>query len=949
MSNKVFLAKNWLAHSLDETTKSIDADLTQSFQKPKINPQAPSAFSPFIKKSEPKQEESKYNKYFTPGWTGDSLLSKEVNQLKKVLDLIFEDVFYKIKKAPHFSKKIQSAIFSEFLLYTEHQALNLSEIDNIQDFWENVQNDNSPYKDELTQFLKIFSLRVSSIYLLKVRFILTLIDNENIQFNLKYLLCPNAFITQVFPKGSSLELDISAFEQNVFSWYQPDPSLGDTLLKYRDIYKKISIHELIKNISIKIEKSSGYKSSYSHSLSHQQFGLFLNSLLINIPIWLSSFQEKKEIKLTGKTKELEIISSHYSGNYLESLSLSHWLAQNKNKDIKWDQVLCPEFSKNSFRSGLYLKIFNELQALTFLAKIAQGQGHEPKKFVCKITNAHIENKYCSDDIQKSFWSNDDQFSTATYDRVVINLARSPKNNPQHHLITTIQQQTEILKQNGYLFVLSNKKLFLPSLKSKLDSLLKEFKVECILNLDNISGKGEIPHYIYVLSKQLPDETRINKKTSCFNFRLSGNLNTFQDFHQITNLVNIFMEKFLGDPPPIYQNQYHDCKLEFHQDAVLDGKLIHASNRDSSKVTHPLFFEKLMKVCRPLDYFFSMKQIDFHPEVSVSDDEFYLQDEHNQSLVKSPYSLIVDQRSGEQTSIEIIKSTSLEAKSYEYGHSDCFYFEITPKWPSLSINSVKDYLNSSIGRQIIDLTFNNEQTKVKRNLAKILLPVFFAQNENLPDHILKGLSLFKLSDSEILSKHPKDLERDFNRIDMILNTISKDYPGQVFSLLSSFSNSLQLALDTLKSNGKNTQINFNNPIIKTPLILTKKTALYPNNKEVYISFHTSALNEIHRPLTKISLEIDPESEDNDYFLNLYSDDEHIASIYSSNGMIQFIHFLLTQVYNVPISNILQGIQVPSIQDIENLIQSYITLKEVIEQISKKLPLTYNRLINYIISQ
>ena len=38
----------------------------------------------------------------------------------------------------------------------------------------------------------------------------------------------------------------------------------------------------------------------------------------------------------------------FVGDYLESLALSHWLAQDHNSDIKWEQILCPDFKKNDF-------------------------------------------------------------------------------------------------------------------------------------------------------------------------------------------------------------------------------------------------------------------------------------------------------------------------------------------------------------------------------------------------------------------------------------------------------------------------------------------------------------------------------------------------------------------------------------------------------------------------
>lgn len=951
MNKKSFLAQNWFTKEELNRPEYIQANLPgKDVSLGASSLAGNSALAPFIKNID-EQSNSNFSKFFTPGWNGNALLSKEIKEFQKVIEKIHSDVKRKIEQSPRFSKKIRMSIFEEFLSYVEYRALNCEAIDNFSSFWEHVSMEDSPYQETIQNFLNIYSFRVAVIYLLKVRFILTLMSKTGQEFEVKHAQYPNSYITNVFKQGSRYSLNSKAFEQNVFSWYSPSTSLQEHLISFKKIIHRISIHEIIKTFSIKNEQILQCKTSYSHTISNLQFGRFLNSLLINFPVWLRSFQEKSYSPYLSESQKLEIISCHYSGDYLESLSQSHWLAQNSNKEIKWEQVLCPDFIKNSFSTGQYLNIFNELQFLTFLAKIGEMQGHDARSYLCDIYKGHKSNKLRSEQAQPSLWQTEETLAESNYDRVILNLARAPRSNPQHHLITSISQQLNLLKEEGYLFVLSNKKLFVASQKQKIESLLKVANVEAIISTDSISGKGEIPSYIYVISKKSVLEKR-SRKQSCFRFRLSADLNSFYGFSQSTQLINTFMQKFLGDPPPMHQSKAEETKLEFFQDAVIDGRLIHSSNKDSSKITHPLFFEKLMKVCRPLDYFFDLQDIDFSPnslDNTFHQTECFFDEQKTFEREKPEYTLIVDQRGSDKTIIEIISTFSLEAKAYEYGHSNCFYFYAYPKWPSLSVQSVRDYLQSPIGGQVIDLTFNNQQRKIKRNLAKLLLPIYFAQNENLPTHIQSSLQFLNKTTTQLLESHPREIEREFKKIDFIIDGISKDYPGQVFTSLASFKQNIQKSVEQLSGKGVSGELNFNNPIIKTPLLLAKKNPIYPHNNEVYVQFDSDSVEKIHLPLTRVSKEVTDDDGDKSYAIKLFSGDALIASIYSSESLIDFIYFLTAKVTDVPISALVQGISVPSISDLDQILESSFTLHKELNKISDGLPALYSRLINSIIAQ
>ena len=64
-----------------------------------------------------------------------------------------------------------------------------------------------------------------------------------------------------------------------------------------------------------------------------------------------------------------------------------------------------------------------------------------------------------------------------YDRIVLSLCQTPKKNPHHLLVTKILKEGESLSNNGYLYVFSNQKLFVPSHSERVEGLLKKIRIQ----------------------------------------------------------------------------------------------------------------------------------------------------------------------------------------------------------------------------------------------------------------------------------------------------------------------------------------------------------------------------------------------------------------------------------------------------------------------------------------
>ena len=941
LNKKKFIASQWFQPANSQPHIETKSEpVTAKPQKPVDN----SGLAPFDHNT---QVSHPMGQYFVPGWKGDSLFSKNRKIFNDTLENLQKDVLKYLISNHGLSQKLQNAIYEEFISFSEYKALNFTQLDNYSVFWQEVFHQSSKYKKEIKLFFDVFSLRVATVYLLKVRFILTLQKQTGESFKINHILYPNSYFTKAFKTASSHQIYSKAFTSNIFSWYSPkEEKLMNHIDRFKNIACDLKIAEIVKTVSMKTERLLNQETEYSHTLSHQAFGLFINSMLINFPIWLDSLKRAKSKSFVNDKTNLEIISTMFTGDNIESLSVSHWLAQYRNQNLKWDQVLCPEFKRNNFDTGFYLIILNELQFLNFLAEIAPAQGHDPKTFITNIVNSHLYNRKNSNSLQKSLMMHEREHMQSTYDRVVLNLTNFPKNNPQHFLFNKIHTQLDSLKSNGLLYVMTSKKLFVPSQKSKIDNLLKIFKVEGILNLSEVSGKGELGSYIYIFSRKntelaFYDEASDSKQT-CLNFRFNTQLNSFHEFSQITHLTGQFFQENIKDLPPIYHKTFENSRMEFFQDAIVGGQLIHSTSKDSSNVTHPLFFKKLLQHCNPLDYFFDIQSVDFNEPQEEENSLFNFSQSFNRE--KSDYVIIVDKRKKDQIKLEFITHSSLEAKAYEYGHTLCSYFYAYKKWPKLDINCLQEFFKSQVAGQIINLTFSNELRKTKGNLGKVLIPKFFAHSQSIPEHILAGLGLLMSTSDQLMRVHPSEIVKNYEQIKNFLPSLVEAYPAHTLSLVSHFKSTIEVSLLKVERDQKSKLLNFNNPILKDPLLLSKTYGIYPSNKDIYIEFHDNTVESIHRPLTRTKIVHLNQGNYESHLLEVYSQDDKVLSIYSENNMIQFINFILGNAKDAPISAILQGIKVPMLEDLNSIISAYETLERTLEDITKQTYQDFNQLIN-----
>ncbi len=941
LSNDSFRAKPWLQNMLGPVPTPEDPHMSELLASLNFNsqnsthsnsPSVDGTFSP--------------NKYFLSGWSGSELSSKNGLELKRILDLIETDVQEKLFSFYDAPKRFKNAIFDEFLTFADERAINFSDLDNYQVFWSHLKKTHSPYREQLDLFIANYCKKITIIFFSKLRLISVIIRESGKKITKNELINPNAFFTSIFKSNASSELKSKAIQTNQYSWYRPSDSAAKNVFNVFEIISDISHEELLKIISQKL--STGQTST---ELSSKPFGNLLTSMILTLPQWLQRSSHNNNRRDHKSQSTIEVVSCKFSGDHLEEIAHSHILAQESNKLVKWDSIICPEFVSSEFKSGNFLQLNFEIHFLTFLAILAkqhnyQGNHCNMTSFICGVVNDQRSNKSKHSNSQRSLLSGGNNPADGeNYDRIVLNLTDRPKRNAHSDLVNRISKEKAHLKDDGYLIVLSSQKLFIASQKEKIDQLLRGFKIECCFSLKKLKGRGKIAPYIYIFSKR--SQVVVNhglfansKKQPCLSFQIEGNLKSINDFSTVIYELERFYHKYSAALPPLYRKEYNNSfEIDFHKDAIVDGRLVNFASKDSSKITHPAFVTKLLKACVPLENFFNIKKIqqpdnrlsqieetEQTPNIPFLENKFFRRDYY-------PYIIIVDLRDPEKTNLELISYDVFQSKSLDYGFAYCQYFGVTPKLKFLNLNLFRYFFDSKIGQQLVDITFTERSSNTRDKLASLLVPTFFGDQAQLPPDVARSLSFLQVDEEGLLSKHPQKLRNSFAKIEQVMHLLKTKYPSDLLNSLSKFASTLQDCV-TLTKNKTNKKCNFSNPLIQEPLLKLQTRPIFPDNEDVYIDLSTKDMAVLNLPLTAHKVIHNHSAGENHSSIELYSKDRSVATLHCQRNMAEFIDYIIPQAYSHKIATILQGIEVPYIDELIDIMKHHKELNEELQKLLGK---------------
>ncbi len=905
-------------------------------------------------------------KLVTPGWGGESLNSKEALRTKKIIQELWIDAEIKLSSFKELNPSLKQSLFNNFISFAQVNNISAIELNGPLQFWAHFTNHNSPYRKELNNFIKIHSFRSVALYIYKIRFLLKLAPLPKQELREKIVLAPNALFSHFFPKGSNSEISCASFKINEYSWYGPSSELSKKILKDLPNLEKISLQEIVKLCTYRpskqlIDRKQMFcESEFSHSLSHKSFGSFLKLLLGQFPSWIET--EKKE-HFNSFYKDISHHTKHckFNGDYLSSFSQSHWLGESdalKNSStskIFEEDIIFPEFEGQSFNEGEFTKLIQEIQFLTFLVDKYQHLKNNTEsdsvhlkiekgliQFLASIFNLKNHQRNQDKDEQFSLFPGLKQ--NFQFDYVILNISKLPKNNQHHHLLLQVLSQSDSLKENGFLFLFTTQQFFVPSKSEKIDQLLKQFKVEAIFDFDELKGKGEISPFLYVLKKrkEKPDSQDLinlqdgqNKnKEACLRFKWTGTLHSFSLFGQVVKELDHFF-RIKTPLTPIYQNEgQSNITFSFHQDAIIDGKLLQSST-NTNRVTHPLFFKNLTKNCYSFDYFFNFETVDPTNENNmIARDNFIGLINKNLRVEELyPYIFIVGHEDIEQIYLEIIPSSSFKAKLNQLGHAFYQYFGLRPKIPHLNINLFREYFRTEIGKQIAEFSLNGGPTKTKGKLKGLMIPIFFAANTKLNEDFLASNPYLLFSGKNILSLHPDELTKNILRLKNF-NLVAhqdclSDFLGRLCQFKASFNEALEQMTDVSEFS------NFNNPLFIDKLKKIKTFSLFPENPDIFIKFMVASKLELNLTVNSVI----KRSNEFSHYLELLNNESVLCQIYSDESMLYFISFLMKFTMNRPLNTILQTMKIPRVQDLLKILSEK-------QEIKSKLTESKNSLEQFI---
>jgi hypothetical protein len=888
--------------------------------------------------------------YFIPGWKGESLFSNTALKVKKVQEFLWKDALKQFKDLKDVNRSLKYSIYTEYLNFLDaRKNVKKREGQTLEDhahFWLHLHSKSSEYREVLDEFLEYYSFKVATLYLFKLNFIIKLCQSMGHPLLDTNLLSPHATLNRIFPKGGSYELNCDALKTNLYSWYRPTSSCLERLKTLKDNITHLSIPQLMKLTSYrKLERTERVFDfqdvQYSHALSHKAFGLFVNSLLVFFPLWA----EKESFKYPAQdNKDLDVLNTKFVGDHLTSFVHSHWLAQEHNLKMKWSEIICPDFNDKQFSNGTFIKMCHELQFLTFLVKVSMVQKTEVKGLISRVMREKYGRTSSESEQQISLFTRYESRENLIYDRVLLNLTNIPKKNPHHYLIQQIYQQKELLSDQGYLYVLSNQKLFVHSQNQRVKQLLEDFKLVSFIDLEKLEGKGEIGNYLYILTKRpkrpslesfdpqflTGQNTQKNRPDNCMSFNWEGDLTQFLKFEDLVNELNQFFQNKNFYSTSIFQTQT-DSKLSFnlHQDAIIDGKLLNSMSKNQNNIAHPQFFKNLTNGCHPLDKFFSIANLENnHSEKKVTNDLLGI---HWHKKERFSHVLIVDLRDPMDPKLEIYPFDSYIGKREEYGVAYYHYLGLTEKVLHLNINLFREYFQSELGRQIIQLFLNGSNTKIKSKICTLLVPKYFLGDNTTPYISETCLRFFQGQPREIMKMHPAQFEEQFQTSFETLNQINEKAPWLTSGLLAHFKFSLSQCLERFESEYGAKEVDYNNPLVRSPLLDLPSQGIYPN-EEIFTEFTVQKKSELNLPLSHTSIIRAENSYES--FLELYAGDKVVLKLHSDKELLLFIQYILNSAQGVPILQILQGLKVPQIEDFRKVISSFYQMESTFSEIYKE---------------
>jgi len=893
--------------------------------------------------------------YCVAGWSGESLMTSSALNISNLIEDLSLEAFQFLLQKNALPPSLKRSIYDEFISYTIAEEITLKGLDSPEFFWENVYNKESLYQKTLKNFLKSYALKTVTVYVFKIRFITHFCRAANKTFDKLGLQNPGSFLEKIFPKGSSYELSCEALRPNQYSWYRPAAHFQDRIFDLAKNFHLVSITQMMKMCTYSTsgnenenedEKSRVHfkDKEFSHALSHKSFGLFLNELELVLPSWLESLPSPKNPQTNYDKNGPEIQNVKLTGNHLSALILSHWLAQEhhlKTREDDWKELICPNFIGNTFFSGSFVRYCQELQFLTFLSEMASKLKHAPVKLLASVMRQRYEINGIEAYGQCSILNQEQIF----YRRIVLNLSDLPPRNPHNALLFRITSEAKSLASDGVLMVMSNQKLFVPSQEDKTRQLFDDFKLVALFNFEKLSGRGEIPSYFYIFTRREhganygPSLALQSRKEQCRTFRLEGELKTFSKFQTWVEYFSSFLQNSRNLHLPIHQADLgENLTFQFHQDFIIDGRIVQSDNDDPHCITHPSFIRNLAQACLPFDKFFRIENI--REEQTTN-----LLSMSSESCNNYPLLLIVDRSNTDKVRLEITSFDTYPAKLEKFGTAYYNYFGLISKIADININLFREYFSTKIGTQVVQISLGGNASNLRSKIKGLLIPAFFALNISPSQSELAPLGLFGTKSPELLKMDSLVLTNKFETHINSWEELAQNHPWYCLGLLVGFKQNIDEALEKIEH--QKNAAHFQNPVIIAELIKLKTFTIFPtNHPDLFTELCVNHPQALNVSLGHVALN---KTEAGDSCLELNANNQTIVRLHAPFVMLKFAEFILEKAQGKQIGMLLNCLKLPSNNELVSVLGNYELVANTFEKMAKTCVLLIEKTISREISR
>lgn len=892
MSKKSFHAENWIVKNLapsDQVTQSTPKKFLGQehqlpefcpLQKTKMNLNTNQSFSP--------------SQFLTRGWQGRTLSTPKSLRFFNLCQILEEHAYQSLLSTYNrFNNKIKAAIYEEFLLHIESHNLCIQGYDQSPElFWEQLEYIDQPQFLELNNFFKRYCSNVVLIYLFKVRFMLSLGGKTSIVIKESHLKNPNNLLNKVFCKGSLTEIPSISLQTNHYSWFRPSNEVVKLISENKSDIQAMGVDELLKT------QQETKSQDFSHSLSHLNFGLLVNCLLINLPRWLSN-QSIVDYQYHLNFENPDILATQFTGDYLESISTSHWLAQEYNTYQPWDCIIGPEFQNNDHYSCPFFKIISELQFLNFLCQLSQIHKKNPIQYIAQVFQGAHQKKHREENLQSLFF-NGVQLNRPLFDRVVLTLAHLPSSNSHYYLTNQVLHHLDSIRIDGFLYVMSDQKLLLPGQSTRVKKLLRHSPLLACIDFSELKGKGEIPKYLYIFSRSKKHSIQRHSQEiqSFFHLKFTGSLGSFYQFEQIISGVQDFLKESKSNSIPLYFKQISEhIGLTVFQRHIINGGLVEMEEIEG-QTYHPNFVKNLVQNCTRFDFFYRITPIkpSYRQARSYSSSHQLIEfGEDSQFDYFLSYQLEKD-----CAQIKIFPIQNLESYVDEMGFKGIYYFGLNSKHHSVSIENFQALFSSRIGKQLINISSSSFQT-ILQIIKSLLIPKNFLCLSQHSEMTLPS-EFDELEIQEIVHHYPRIREK-------IMTVAHENY-----SLYISFLTKLRKNLDVLNDPSLNqTQYIFRQEIVLNNLAKLTKYPLLGHD-DLYIEVFASEISGhvleeiVYQPSQQLSSLVLKDSSG-----------ESLGVLRGPDLLIQFTQFLLEMSKGHRLKTILAGIKLPRYSDLATQVE------------------------------